>query len=93
MKFFPCKTTGLLILSQGKKSFKPIDCVATKQPASRFHKFKICLSSSVVMEISYVWNDQIPEKDGSKVPVNDMAFSPGNSPHCYASQNLYDAIK
>jgi len=49
--------------------------------------------SSVVMEISYVWNDQIPEKDGSKVPVNDMAFSPGNSPHCYASQNLYDAIK
>lgn len=29
------------------------------------------------MEIAYVWNDQIPEKDGSKVPVNDMAFSPG----------------
>jgi hypothetical protein len=29
------------------------------------------------MEIAYVWNDQIPEKDGSKVPVNDIAFSPG----------------
>jgi intraflagellar transport protein 122 len=29
------------------------------------------------MEISPVWNDQIPEKDGVKLCVNDIAFSPG----------------
>ena len=29
------------------------------------------------MEITQVWNDQIPEKDGVKLSVNDIAFSPG----------------
>jgi hypothetical protein len=29
------------------------------------------------MEITQVWNDQIPDKDGVKLSVNDIAFSPG----------------
>ena len=24
-----------------------------------------------------IWSDQIPEKDGVKVPINDIALSPG----------------
>eukprot|EP01031_Cornospumella_fuschlensis_P035670 gene35670-43262_t len=30
------------------------------------------------MEVNYIWSDQIPEKDGEKLAVNDVAFSPGN---------------
>jgi hypothetical protein len=29
------------------------------------------------MDLKYEWNDQIPEKDGMKLSVNDVAFSPG----------------
>ncbi len=29
------------------------------------------------MEVSNVWSDQIPEKDGDILAVNDVAFSPG----------------
>ncbi len=31
------------------------------------------------MDVTNVWNDQIPEKDGVKLAVNDVAFSPDGS--------------
>ena len=29
------------------------------------------------MNSKSLWNDQIPEKDGVKTPINDIAISPG----------------
>jgi hypothetical protein len=29
------------------------------------------------MDVAPQWNDQIPKKDGQKLSVNDIAFSPG----------------
>lgn len=37
------------------------------------------------MEVKNIWNDQIPEKDGVKLAVNDIAFSPGNIFHFHQS--------
>jgi hypothetical protein len=31
------------------------------------------------METDIVWNDQIPDKDGQKVCVYDIAIAPGKS--------------
>ena len=30
------------------------------------------------MNSKVAWNDQIPERDGIKTPINDIAISPGN---------------
>jgi hypothetical protein len=29
------------------------------------------------MNSSTVWSDQVPDRDGLKNPINDVAFSPG----------------
>ena len=29
------------------------------------------------MNSKIIWNDQIPERDGVKTPINDIAISPG----------------
>lgn len=35
------------------------------------------------MNSKSIWNDQIPERDGVKTPVNDIAISPGAKSHFY----------
>jgi hypothetical protein len=32
---------------------------------------------SIFMNSKVLWSDQIPEKDGVKSPINDIAISPG----------------
>ncbi|RYG66035.1 hypothetical protein EON64_10665 [archaeon] len=39
---------------------------------------RIIALSALEMEVNYIWSDQIPEKDGEKLAVNDVAFSPGD---------------
>lgn len=33
--------------------------------------------ASRTMNTSVVWNDQVPERDGVRNPINDTAISPG----------------
>jgi hypothetical protein len=41
------------------------------------------------MNTKSVWNDQIPERDGIKTPVNDIAISPGMVLHTNVSVPFY----
>ena len=46
----------------------------------RFLKVGLILDSlNNKMNSKSIWNDQIPEKDGVKTPVNDIAISPDGS--------------
>lgn len=42
-----------------------------------FFFFKKIVTESSKM-IQGLWNDQIPDKDGVKSPINDICISPGN---------------